>query len=384
MHSDPTTIYRGRYSDGKTAQSMPADVRLAERGIEIGFPGAPQALIWPYGALGIATPLSAKATDALITYDYMPGASLFVADAGFVQALTKLAPQITARAYGWRSARPWVMAAGAVGVGFAGLWALELSPARWVAGFIPNSTRVAMGEKVIASMAGKYRVCDEPQGKAALDRLTKRLMTGVGAGQTFNVRVVDWNLLNAFAAPGEQIVLTRRIIQQAKSPEEVAGVLAHEMGHGLERHPETAIVRVIGMTAALELITGGAGTIANIGLGITALSYNRAAEREADAQALRLLETAAIAPSGLVDFFRRMSEAEAKAKSAPKSSGGEWTSIFSTHPNSAERAQNAAGRPAWKSTPALSPEEWQALRTICGPERQVPGKAEPARTEPAK
>jgi beta-barrel assembly-enhancing protease len=384
MHSDPETAYTGRYSDGKTAQSVPADVRLTERGVEIGFPGAPQAMIWPYGALGVAAPLSRKSADALLTYDFMPGASLFVGDRRFAEAVMKLAPQITARAYGWRSARPWVIAASVIVLAFAGMSLASISPAHWVAGMLPDSTRVSVGQQVITSMVGQRRECTDTQGRAALDKLIVRLTNGIGNKSNFKVRVVNWGLLNAFAAPGEQIVLTRQIITQAKSPEEVAGILAHEMGHGLERHPETAIIRVIGWTAAGELITGGAGTIANLGIGMAQLTYTRAAEREADARAMDLLEKAEISTSGIIDFFRRMSEAEAKTKetkNSPAAPPSEWRSVFSTHPDSAERADTAAAKPNWKSSPALTKEEWQALRTICGP---LPPEVKPAaKTEPA-
>ena len=376
MHSEPSTTYQGRYSDGKTAQSSLADVRLTERGLEIGFPGAPQALVWPYGALGTTTPLAKNAADALVTYECMPGASLFVSDVRFVEALRSLAPQVTSRSYGWRSARPWVMAAGVVGLVIAAGWAANLSPARWVAGMLPDSARASVGEKVMASMVEGRKECTETAGRAALDRLVGRLSEASGTKTRFRVRVVDWGLLNAFAVPGEQIVLTRQIITQAKSPEEVAGVLAHEMGHGLELHPETAIVRIIGLTAVLELMTGGGGTLANIGLGLTQLSYTRAGEREADARGLALLEKAQISSSGLIDFFRRIGEIEGK------SGKGEW-GLFRTHPESAERAKAAAARPAWKTEPAMSAQEWQALRSICGAGKSdLPGPSEPKSDAP--
>lgn len=359
MHSEPSTTFHGRYSDGQTAQSSPAEVRLTERGLEIGFPGAPQALVWPYGALGTATPLAKSAADALVTYEYMPGASLFVADVRFVEALRRLSPQVTSRAYGWQSARPWAIAAAVVALVFAGGWAANLSPARWVAGMLPDSARASVGDKVLASMVEGRKECTETAGRAALDRLVGRLSDASGTKTRFRVRVVDWGLLNAFAVPGEQIVLTRQIIAQAKSPEEVAGVLAHEMGHGLELHPETAIVRIVGLTAILELMTGGGGTLANVGLGLTQLSYTRAAEREADARGLALLEKAQISSSGLIDFFKRIGDIERK------SGKGDW-GLFRTHPQSEERAKAAAARPAWRSEPAMSAQEWQALRAICG------------------
>jgi predicted Zn-dependent protease len=363
MHSDEARSVQGRYSDGQTAQSVPAEVRLTGRGIEVGFPGAPQALVWPYGALGVATPLTSKSADALVTYAHMPGATLFIADAATVQQLMKLAPQITSRAYGWRSARPWIIAAACVVLAFVGLWLAELSPARWVAAMLPDRIRGSVGDQVVTSMVGSRKECTEPAGRAALDDLVERLSKASGTGTRFRVRVVDWGLLNAFAVPGEQIVLTRRIITDAKSPEEVAGVLAHEMGHGLELHPETSIVRVIGLTAALELMTGGGGAIANIGLGLTQLSYTRTAEREADARGLALLQRSEIAASGLIDFFKRIGEIERK------SSGSREWNIFRTHPQSEERAKAAAARPTYPTRPALDAQQWQALRTICGTPR---------------
>jgi Zn-dependent protease with chaperone function len=362
MHSDPASSFHGRYSDGQTAQSVPADVRLTERGVEIGFPGAPQALVWSYAALGTSTPLTRKSVDALLTYRQMPGASLHVASPDFVSAVLAVAPQISSAAWGWRAARPWVLVAAGIVALVAGLWAADLSPARWVAGLLPDRTRIAVGEQVINSMVAGRKECTDAAGRAALDTLVSRLERASGTGTRFRVRVVDWGLLNAFAVPGEQIVLTRAIITQSRTPEEVAGVLAHEMGHGLELHPETAIVRIVGLTAVLELMTGGGGTIANVGLGLTQLSYTRAAEREADSRGLALLERAEVSSSGLIAFFRRIGEIERKEAGAPT---GEW-SIFRTHPQSEERAKAAAARPQWRSTPALSAAEWQALRNICG------------------
>ena len=354
----PASSWTGRYSDGKTAGSVPADVRLTDRGVEIGFPGAPQALVWPYGALGVAAPLTRSAADVLLTYSFMPGATLFVADAGFARAVAKAAPQLTSRAFGWRSARPWIIAAACAGVIALGVWAADLSPSKAVASLLPDRVRTSIGEQVISAMGESRRQCTAPAGHAALDRLVARLAAGAGTTAKFNVRVLDWGLLNAFAVPGSQIVLTRQIITQAKTPDEVAGVLAHEMGHAIELHPETALVRMVGLTAAVELMTGGGGTLANIGLMLTQLGYTRAAEREADAHALRMLEKAEISPAGIAEFFRRIGTIENKA-GAP-----EWD-LLRSHPNTEERAKAAANRPSYRATPAMSDADWQALRAIC-------------------
>src|SRR5438067_2076542 len=82
-----------------------------------------------------------------------------------------------------------------------------------------------------------------------------------------SVVLLDWSLVNAFAVPGGQIILTRGLVQRAGASDEVAGVLAHELGHTLELHPEAGIIRALGLSAAMQLaLAGSQGTISNIGL----------------------------------------------------------------------------------------------------------------------
>jgi beta-barrel assembly-enhancing protease len=108
--------------------------------------------------------------------------------------------------------------------------------------------------------------------------------------------------------------LTKGLLDKSQSPDEAAGVLAHEMGHGIEMHPEAGIIRGIGLGAALEVMLGGTagGSLANVGLMLAQLGYSREAEREADKHALELLKAAGIAPKGLGDFFTRVMKMEAE------------------------------------------------------------------------
>jgi predicted Zn-dependent protease len=356
----------GRFSDGKTAATHATAVRHTDRGIVIAGMGPDHGdLVWPYGALSSAVPLSAGQSDVVLAYSYMPGASLYVSDPGFVADLAAQAPHLTTKATRWKAAKPWLAVAAGIASIAVLVWLSGFSPARTVAGMIPKATRAKLGEQVIASMTRGQKRCETPAGVAALDKLTRRLVAASGKDVTFKVAVTDWKLLNAFAAPGEQIVLTREIIEKAGSPDEVAAVLAHEMGHGLEMHSETGIVRMIGYSAALELLTGGtAGSLANIGLMMSQLSYTRAAEREADAQALAMLKGAAISPRGMVDFFERVGKIEGRSPAGR--TVGQFD-ILRTHPQSAERAKLAASQPAYPTTPALEPAEWEALKAICRP-----------------
>ena len=333
------------------------------------------------------TPLGPHATDVLLAYRFVPDATLFVAEGSFARQLRNLAPHLTTSAVRWGNARPWLWAASAVLVVAGGIWAVDLSPARGIARLIPDGTRLALGKSVVRSMTSGRRVCSAAEGRAALDKLLVRLSNAAKGAKPFNVTVVDWGLVNAFAAPGERIVLTRGLIEKSLSGDEVAGVLAHEMGHGLEMHPEAGIVRALGLAAATDLVFGGSGgAMGNIGVLLAQLSYTRGAEREADQHALRILRAAEISPQGLADFFARIAPGADKPEARSGNRPGEETprdsarsrkssafDVLSTHPQSADRARLVASQPRYPATPALTTGEWASLRTICGPARRSDG-----------
>lgn len=359
-----------RFTDGQSASSVDATVNLTDRGVAIYRRGSDEPLLWPYGALDTAEPLTRHAIDALLTYRYQPGATLFVADADFARELVSFAPHLTASAQRWRAARPWLWGAAAAILFAVAISLAGLSPASWVASLLPDSARTMLGKQVLAGMIEGRRVCVAPRGLAALERLTARLSQGVN-GKSFEIVVVDWDLFNAFATPGEQIVLTKGLIDKAEGPDELAGVLAHEMGHGIRLHPEAAIVRGIGLAAAAELMLGGSGgTLANAGLLLAQLSYSRGAEREADEEALRLLKGAKVSAYGLLAFFDRVLALEQKQNG---DSGARALNVLSSHPLTEERRARVEAEPPYPSSPSMSEEDWKALKSIC---------AEPIRKDP--
>jgi predicted Zn-dependent protease len=362
MPSDGALVtYRGRFSDGRTASALPAAVHLAPQGLDI-VPDGEAPLVWPYAELAAASPVGRGSGDVLLSVPSMPGATLFVADVGFVAALVAKASHLGTGSQRWRYLRPMLAVCALLALAVAGLWLADVSPARGLASLLPTELRQSFGRQVVQSIAKGRAACQTPDGSAALRRLTERL--SAAAGQRFTVTVVDWDLVNAFAAPGEQIVIARGLVEKANGADEVAGVLAHEMGHGIELHPETGIIRAIGLSAAAEMIFGGSsGSLAGVGLVLVQLGYSRAAEREADARALEILEKAQISPQGFAGFFKRLDQRE-------RGSGVSELSMLRTHPLLGERARLAESRPAYPATPALSESDWRALKAICGGKRE--------------
>ena len=383
MPSDPTH-YAARLSDGRSAVSAPVRARLAETGLEIIPEGERRAaLVWPYAELRSAVPLRQDAPDVLLSRGPDGAQTLFVADPAFAGALLPRAAALAPARQRWQGLRPGIAAIVVVAAMAGIVRFFEFQPSQTVARLLPQQTREAMGRNVIASLTGRMRQCESPSGRAALDRLTQRL-AGAAAGGPMRVRVVmvDWDLINAFAAPGGQLIVTRGLVQKAGSPDEVAGVLAHEIGHALELHPETGVVRAMGLSAAAQLIfAGSAGAASNIGVVLTQLRYTRKAEREADVHAIRILKTSGIAAKGFGDFFERLEPKRPaeppKADEAKKpDERGKTVSIVKriletdllrTHPQTEARLAMVRAQPAYAATPALTDAEWRALREMCGP-----------------
>jgi predicted Zn-dependent protease len=162
--------------------------------------------------------------------------------------------------------------------------------------------------------------------------MTHRLTAPISENPyTFELTVVKSDVVNAFALPGGYIVVFTGLMKKADSPEEVAGVLAHELNHVLQRHGLERIVKQLGFVAVVSIVLGNpqgvGGIMKQLGVELMTLKFGRAQETEADVTGLQLLHRAKIDPAGMITFFQRLSE---------KDDGRvEW---LSTHPMSSARA----------------------------------------------
>jgi beta-barrel assembly-enhancing protease len=378
--------FTGRWTDGRSAGSTHVGIRL-ERALEIWPSGAAEPVKWSLHRLQAAVPLKANAKDVLLKSQDHPGETLFVPDPAFSAAVLKLAPHLSPGSERWRYLWPGLILAIVVGSLVGASYAFNWSPAKSIAQAIPYSARDAIGQQAVVSFTRGHEVCKGAAGRAALDALAKKLSDAAGTERRFQFDVVNWDMVNAFALPGEHIVILSELIADAKSADELAGVIAHEMGHGIELHPEAGIVRSIGITAAMELIfTGSSGTAGNIGAMLLQLRYSRDAETEADAHALRILQAARISSKPIAGFFDRLTamegggdpDSESDTADPKKTDGGSTSSgqtnkstsgglgdLFATHPSSPARAKFFRDASIADSTPALTNEQWQSLRGIC-------------------
>lgn len=223
-----------------------------------------------------------------------------------------------------------------------------------VAPFVPRSIEEAVGAPVLAGLEGSF--CSSPAGDAALARLSATLAPESGG---LDVRIVSIPIVNAAALPGGHILLFEPLLLDARGPDEVAGVLAHEIAHIEQRHVTEAMVREFTFSLFVTLVGGTTGANLETFLGA---SYSRGAEAEADEGAIAMLRRARISPVGAADFFARIGEEEERLGVVGRS-----LSYLSTHPQPGlrERRFRASAEPGAAPMPSLSPKEWQALRGIC-------------------
>jgi Zn-dependent protease with chaperone function len=263
-----------------------------------------------------------------------------------------------------------VLAAGVV------LWFGGTAVLNAVAHRLPRSLMAPIG---IGLVQGLGRACSTPAGDAAAAALLARLQGPATDEDRVSLTIIDAPIVNAMALPGGQVVIFDRLITQAQSPDELAGVLAHELSHIKARDSERALVRQLGLSLLLQSLGGNIGAGAD---SLLLLSASREAEAAADDGAVALLRGARIATAPTADFFDRQRGAKPPAgKAAPKSAEtdnrlAQLADITSSHPDSGSRSRlfKTAGR-GQAVTPALDAAQWQALRSMCAAGRDQPASA---------
>jgi Zn-dependent protease with chaperone function len=189
-----------------------------------------------------------------------------------------------------------------------------------------------------------------------LELLFKRIypLTTEDASFPLKINVIRGKTVNAFAALGGHIYVYQGLIQQAESPDELAGILAHEIEHVHHRHIIQGLTTRLITTAGLKLIfsnsSQSSAEMANL---LLTMKFSREQERQADEEGLKRLQLANVNVAGFEHFFQR---------TADSSSG---PTLLSDHPGHADRAELVKKYRAQASTPIMTLAEWNVLKKIC-------------------
>lgn len=197
------------------------------------------------------------------------------------------------------------------------------------------ATEEKIGDKMAESYLDDFQNSDNDSLRVLLDSVAQRLIDAQpNPAFTYHLHLIESAEVNAYASMGGHIFVHTALIGLCEAPEELAAVLAHEMGHVQFRHVSDRLVSELGLTVLLTLATGGdpsvASEVARYGL---SSAFSRDDEREADKFGLDLLYDSKIHPVHMATLFRRF-----------KSIGGslpDGLAFMSSHPGLEERIRMA-------------------------------------------
>lgn len=239
----------------------------------------------------------------------------------------------------------WIIGAIVLGLGFA----FGITP---FVRAIPWRWEVAIADRL--PDVANSRQCKNQIADGLLQRLVARLFPIAAEDSRFtvSVRVVRNDAVNAYAALGGNITINSGLLKAAQSPEEVAGVLAHEIEHIHHRHVLNGFVTNL-ITREGWLYIFGLASSADITRMFLNMRFSRQFEAEADEEGLRRLQRAHVDNRGFRDFFTRMRNTSAAEE------------FMSDHPSNQSRAEMAGRFGNADTVPLLSNEEWDRVKTYC-------------------
>jgi len=200
--------------------------------------------------------------------------------------------------------------------------------------------------KILKAFGGAY---EEPRIKRYVETLGQRLVQASDTPtQTFTFTVLDTDIVNAFALPGGYIYVTKGILALANNEAELAGVLAHEIGHVTQRHSaqryDSSVLANIGV-AILGTVLGSPMLTDILGVGAQAYLANnsRDDEYDADTVGVKILSRAGYDPIGMSSFLRKLqAESALAAQIAGRAAGSaDQFDIMQSHPRTADRVNQA-------------------------------------------
>jgi predicted Zn-dependent protease len=193
----------------------------------------------------------------------------------------------------------------------------------------------AMGREIAGRMLGAAPLVNDAALQAYVNRVGRWIaQQSERPDLPWRFAVIDTASINAFAAPGGYVMLTRGLYDILDSEAQLAGVLAHEIGHVVKRHHVTVMQKSAALSAGSQIAQrdNRSAMINNMigsGAEVFARGLDKSAEYEADAVGVVLAARAGYNPFGLVDVLHKL-----VARGAGDNS---MALLFKTHPLPGDR-----------------------------------------------
>jgi beta-barrel assembly-enhancing protease len=247
---------------------------------------------------------------------------------------------------------------------FIAVW-FALAQVNWVEIFhirqFSEKKQKQVGNLIIRTIRMDKKEVEDDSVRHFVDIIKDRLCSGNGI-ETAKIHIYVFNddEVNAYALPGNNIIVNTALIKECDDAEMLTGVLAHEIAHIQMDHVTKKLVKEVGLSTLLLLAAGNHSTLSGKVLrAITSSGFDRKQERQADDKGLEYLHKAGIDPKSLSLLFKKL------ADKGPDLPGAfDW---ISTHPGSEERAEMIMKkRKNISYQPVMTADDWQMMKNACG------------------
>lgn len=359
--------FKGRYSDGKTSKMHEVTVRMDGKTIELTFADL-ASVIWPVADLKVCHDW-VKNLGGTFEHKREYGATLSLTDKDMFDSICK-AMRERDRATYLVSTNPvtllalLVLAVGIVIIIFPLVSRLSEN----IAYIIPKSVEKKISNIALQSIGDEFQECKDEDAHKALTKLVAELMRAQKGERSAlsempELHIYNTSMVNAFALPGDHMAVLTGFLKGSKNEDEVAGVLAHEMGHIYNKDPMKYLVQSQEFRIIASMMgSSGYGEIASVATALSTLQYSREKERAADEFAKRILPKAGYTTKGLSSFLERAEKRSPEMIQTIQKN----LSFLSTHPETAERIRNLdSGAQNKEPVSILTGSEWRALQSAC-------------------
>jgi Zn-dependent protease with chaperone function len=400
------SVFQGSFYDGKSANKYQVQLRLTPERLQLAFPDG-RRLSWLYTSLKLSRTSStgpARLERITSNPEIIPE-SVVIEDPVFLDEAHRVAPGALGNVWNQphkRSLRYVLMILACVILPpfiFA-IWVYAIpAMTNAIADRIPTEWEEKLGRDYFQTLFKGSLKEPDPQVQKALDTISKRLLLAVpDQPYKFRIYVHPSKLVNAMALPGGTIIVFQGLINVTETPEELAGVLAHEFQHVLKRHSTRGIIRSEAINIFATVISGDSmmNVILQAGGMLEFLRFSRKLESQADAEGMKMMLAARIDPQGMVRMFEHLEreshrqlkslekdskDIDPKAKDVPEKDSGEdapdvkdgeskklktpeWMKYLSTHPAGEDRVDilnKMAEASTTKPRPLLPGFDWKSM-----------------------
>jgi Zn-dependent protease with chaperone function len=231
-----------------------------------------------------------------------------------------------------------------------------------LAPLIPESFERRLGDAAEMQVKSVFsaQACNDVAGQAAFSKLVNALRRSAGLDTSVQALVLATDVPNAFALPGGKVYLFKGLLAKAQSPDEIAGVLAHELGHLKHRDNTRVLIYNGGTSFLIGLLFGdvtGSGAAIFAARSLVTSSYSRDAETNADTFSIDVMHALGRPTKPMGELMFRVTGKQ----------GHDGLSILASHPLTEDRLKRMGDedRPA-SGPPLLTTTEWASLKGICG------------------